>query len=164
MFYGDATRLDLLDALPAPARRSLLVNAIDDVEDSLAADRPGARRTSRACRSSRGRATSRHYVELRTRGVTVVERETFEAALRIGRHALEALGARSLPRARDRRHLSAPQRHDASMPSSRISTTKCACCRSPRPGARNWRNCSRATAPGSRRTSAAGGIEALSRG
>jgi len=33
-----------------------------------------------------------HYVELRTRGVTVVERETFEAALRIGRHALESLG------------------------------------------------------------------------
>ena len=33
-----------------------------------------------------------HYVELRKRGVEVVERETFESALLLGRHALEALG------------------------------------------------------------------------
>ena len=33
-----------------------------------------------------------HYVGLRTRGVTMVERETFESALRAGRRALEALG------------------------------------------------------------------------
>jgi len=33
-----------------------------------------------------------HYVALRTRGVTVIERETFESALRAGRHALETLG------------------------------------------------------------------------
>ena len=30
-----------------------------------------------------------HYFELRRRGVNVVERETFESALRTGRHALE---------------------------------------------------------------------------
>ncbi len=33
-----------------------------------------------------------HYVALRTRGVNVVERETFESALRTGHHVLEALG------------------------------------------------------------------------
>jgi glutathione-regulated potassium-efflux system ancillary protein KefC len=33
-----------------------------------------------------------HYVELRTRGVKIVERETFESALRTGRHVLEELG------------------------------------------------------------------------
>jgi glutathione-regulated potassium-efflux system ancillary protein KefC len=34
----------------------------------------------------------RHYVELRSRNVQVIERETFEAALKTGRHVLEALG------------------------------------------------------------------------
>ena len=33
-----------------------------------------------------------HYTELFKRGVEVIERETFESALRTGRHALEALG------------------------------------------------------------------------
>jgi glutathione-regulated potassium-efflux system ancillary protein KefC len=33
-----------------------------------------------------------HYFELRLRGVTVVERETFESALKVGRAALERLG------------------------------------------------------------------------
>ena len=33
-----------------------------------------------------------HYLELRLRGVTVIERETFEAALHAGRKVLEALG------------------------------------------------------------------------
>jgi glutathione-regulated potassium-efflux system ancillary protein KefC len=33
-----------------------------------------------------------HCFELRERGVEVVERETFEAALSMGRHALQQLG------------------------------------------------------------------------
>ena len=40
---------------------------------------------------SRARNVS-HYFELRLRGVTVVERETFESALKAGRAALEKLG------------------------------------------------------------------------
>jgi glutathione-regulated potassium-efflux system ancillary protein KefC len=40
---------------------------------------------------SRARNVS-HYLELRLRGVTVIERETFEAALKAGRQVLEALG------------------------------------------------------------------------
>jgi glutathione-regulated potassium-efflux system ancillary protein KefC len=90
VYYGDATRLDLLEAAGARNAR-LLVNAIDDVEASLAlVDRvrenfPGLEILSRARNVS-------HYFELKLRGVRVVERETFESALRVGRSALERLG------------------------------------------------------------------------
>ncbi len=90
VFYGDATRVDLL-ATAGAARARLLVNAIDDVDESLAlTDRvrenwPGLPIVARARNVS-------HYYELRLRGVEVVERETFESALRMGRAALEALG------------------------------------------------------------------------
>lgn len=90
VFYGDATRLDLLEAAGA-GKATLLINAIDDVDDSLAlTDRmrehfPNVRMIARARNVS-------HYVELRSRGVEVIERETFEAALKAGRRALEALG------------------------------------------------------------------------
>ena len=90
VFYGDATRLDLLEAAGAREAR-LLVNAIDDVDASLAlvdrvrANFPGLEIVSRARNVS-------HYFELRLRGVTVAERETFESALRAGRAALERLG------------------------------------------------------------------------
>ncbi|HXZ50343.1 MAG TPA: glutathione-regulated potassium-efflux system protein KefC [Usitatibacter sp.] len=90
VFYGDATRLDLLEAAGARHAR-LLVNAIDDVEASLAlvdrarASFPGLEILSRARNVS-------HYFELRLRGVNVAERETFESALRVGRAALERLG------------------------------------------------------------------------
>ena len=90
VFYGDATRLDLLEAAGAKKAR-LLVNAIDDVDASLAlvdrvrANFPALEIVSRARNVS-------HYYELKLRGVEVVERETFEAALRVGRSALEKLG------------------------------------------------------------------------
>jgi glutathione-regulated potassium-efflux system ancillary protein KefC len=90
VFYGDATRLDLLESAGARNAR-LLVNAIDDVNDSVAlvdrvrANFPGLPIVSRARNVS-------HYFELKLRGVSVVERETFESALKAGRAALEALG------------------------------------------------------------------------
>ena len=90
VFYGDATRLDLLAAAGA-ARARLLIVAIDDVDDSLALiDRvreefPGLRIVARA-------RNVRHWLELAERGVQAIERETFESALRTGRQALEALG------------------------------------------------------------------------
>jgi glutathione-regulated potassium-efflux system ancillary protein KefC len=90
VFYGDATRLDLLAAAGAKTAK-LLVNAIDDVEDSLELvdvareNFPGLNIISRA-------RNVRHYIELRNRGVQIIERETFESALRTGRHVLEALG------------------------------------------------------------------------
>ena len=90
IFYGDATRIDLLEAAGAKRAR-LLVNAIDDVEASVKlVDRvrehfPGLAIVARARNVT-------HYRELRERGVQVAERETFEGALKVGRSALESLG------------------------------------------------------------------------
>jgi glutathione-regulated potassium-efflux system ancillary protein KefC len=91
VFYGDATRLDLLTAAGAKNAR-LLVNAIDDVEDSLQLVDVVKENFPQLKVIARARNVT-HYVELRTRGVEVIERELFEASLKMGRHALEALGA-----------------------------------------------------------------------
>ena len=107
VFYGDATRLDLLQAAGA-AKARLLVNAIDGVEDSIAlVDKvrenfPGLPIVSRARNVS-------HYLELRLRGVQVIERETFESALRAGRAVLEQLG---VDRFRAREMADAFRRHN----------------------------------------------------
>jgi glutathione-regulated potassium-efflux system ancillary protein KefC len=90
VFYGDATRLDLLEAAGA-ARARLLVVAIDDVADSLAlVDRvrqsfPNLAIVARA-------RNVRHWLELADRGVTAIERETFESALKSARATLSLLG------------------------------------------------------------------------
>ena len=90
VFYGDATRLDILRAAGAE-NACLLINAIDDVDDSLAlTDRVRANFPELPIIARARNVT--HYVGLRTRGVTIVERETFESALRAGRRALEVLG------------------------------------------------------------------------
>jgi glutathione-regulated potassium-efflux system ancillary protein KefC len=107
VFYGDASRLDLLQAAGA-ANARLLVNAIDGVEDSLAlVDRVRANFPDLPI-ISRARNVS-HYLELRLRGVTVIERETFESALRVGRAALEAMG---IDRFRAREMADAFRRHN----------------------------------------------------
>jgi glutathione-regulated potassium-efflux system ancillary protein KefC len=90
VFYGDATRLDLLRAAGA-ARATLLINAIDDVEDSLLLTDVVNKNFPQLKMIARARNV-RHFVELRTRGVTMIERELFESSLRAGRHALEVMG------------------------------------------------------------------------
>jgi len=90
VFYGDATRLDLLEAAGA-AHARVLINAIDDVEDSLALVDLAREHFPKLRIVARARNV-RHYAELRARGIEVVERETFEAALLTGRHTLESLG------------------------------------------------------------------------
>jgi glutathione-regulated potassium-efflux system ancillary protein KefC len=90
VFYGDATRLDLLQTAGA-ANARLLVNAIDDVEDSVKLVERVRANFPHLPIVSRARNVS-HYYELRIRGVKVVERETFESALKVGRSALEILG------------------------------------------------------------------------
>jgi len=90
IFYGDATRLDLLEAAGA-ARAKVLVNAIDDIEDSLALVDLVKEHFPSLQIVARARNVT-HYFELRERGVTVIERETFESAVSIGRKALESLG------------------------------------------------------------------------
>lgn len=90
VFYGDATRLDLLEAAGAHGAK-LLVVAIDDVADSLALVDLAREQFPRLRIVARARNV-RHWLELTERGVAAVERETFESALRTGRSALEALG------------------------------------------------------------------------
>ncbi len=107
VFYGDATRLDLLRAAGA-ADACLLVNAIDDIADSLALTDRVREHFPDLPIIARARNVT-HYVELRARGVTIVERETFESALRTGRHVLEALG---VDRFRAREMADAFRRHN----------------------------------------------------
>jgi voltage-gated potassium channel Kch len=57
VFYGDATRVDLLHAAGAARARALVV-AIDDIDDSLKLVGRRAQATIPTCRSWRARATS----------------------------------------------------------------------------------------------------------
>jgi glutathione-regulated potassium-efflux system ancillary protein KefC len=90
VFYGDATRIDLMHAAGI-AKARLLVVALDDIEGSLklvAAVRhefPDLQIIARARNVT-------HYFDLMDLGVTVIERETFESALLLGREALRKLG------------------------------------------------------------------------
>lgn len=90
VFYGDATRIDLLrNAGIAGAR--LLVVAIDDVDDSLRLI-AAVRRTYPLLPIAARARNITHYYDLMDLGVTVIERETFDSALQLGRHALRQLG------------------------------------------------------------------------
>ncbi|HTU62992.1 MAG TPA: NAD-binding protein, partial [Polyangiales bacterium] len=90
VYYGDATRLDLLHAAGAE-KAKVLVLAIDDPATSLRLVDAVKEHFPKLEIVARARNVT-HWQELRTRGVRVVERETFEAAVLIGRHALEVLG------------------------------------------------------------------------
>jgi glutathione-regulated potassium-efflux system ancillary protein KefC len=90
VFYGDASRMDLLHAAGADQAR-LLILALDDrdaMHDTIAAARqhfPGLKILARAWDMV-------HAYELLDLGVTVFERETFESALSLGESALVELG------------------------------------------------------------------------
>lgn len=90
IFYGDATRLDLLHAAGAEHAK-VIVDAIDDVAanlrlvDIVREHFPGVTIVARARNVA-------HYYELRNRGVALVDRELFESALIAGRRTLEVLG------------------------------------------------------------------------
>jgi glutathione-regulated potassium-efflux system ancillary protein KefC len=90
VFYGDATRLDLL-RLSGAATAKVLVVAVDDKEQSLKivdiarAHFPNLEIVARA-------RDVPHWYALRDRGVQQVERELFESSLRSGRAVLELLG------------------------------------------------------------------------
>ena len=77
VFYGDATRMDLIEAAGAKEAR-LLINAIDDVEDNLALTDLVREHYPNLKIVARARNVT-HYVELKKRGVDIVERESFEA-------------------------------------------------------------------------------------
>jgi len=68
------------------------VVAVDDVDASLRIVDLAREHFPRLALVARARNVQ-HFRMLRDRGVTLVERETFEAALRLGRDVLERLGA-----------------------------------------------------------------------
>ena len=90
IFYGDATRLDLLESAKA-SHAKVLVNAIDDVDDNLLLTDLVKEHFPKLKIVARARNVQ-HYFALRARGIDIVERESFESSLMAGRHALESLG------------------------------------------------------------------------
>ncbi|OUM00178.1 glutathione-regulated potassium-efflux system protein KefC [Variovorax sp. JS1663] len=90
VFYGDATRLDLLRTAGA-ATAKVLVVAVDDVEQSLAIVDIAREHFPNARIVARARNVG-HLYQLLDRGVEIVERELFESSLRSARSVLEGLG------------------------------------------------------------------------
>ncbi|MBC7726466.1 MAG: glutathione-regulated potassium-efflux system protein KefC, partial [Microbacteriaceae bacterium] len=90
VFYGDATRLDLLRTAGAASAR-VLVLAIDDVEQSLKVAALARAHFPQLCVVARARNVT-HYYRLRQLGVSRIERETLDASLMSGRQVLELMG------------------------------------------------------------------------
>ena len=90
VFYGDATRLDLLRTAGA-ARAKVFVLAIDDVAQSVEVAKMVRENFPDLTIVARARNV-RHYFELHDLGVTLIERETLDSALMSARSVLEELG------------------------------------------------------------------------
>lgn len=90
VFYGDATRLDLLRVAGAERARVLVI-AVDDIEHSLALAKLALEHFPQLELVARARNV-RHYYRLRDLGVKHIERETLDSALQSGRSVLELLG------------------------------------------------------------------------
>ena len=90
VFYGDATRLDLLRTAGA-AQARILVVAVDDVDRSLEIVDLAKEHFPHLEIVARARDVT-HWNKLRDRGVMRVEREMFESSLRSARSVLELLG------------------------------------------------------------------------
>jgi len=120
VYYGDATRLDLLRTAGAATAR-VLVLAIDDVDRSVEVAEMVRQNFPQLTIVARARNVQ-HYYRLHELGVRLIERETLDSALMSARSALETLGwqphqARTLAM-RFRRYnveqleAMAPHRHD----------------------------------------------------
>lgn len=90
VYYGNATRIDLLHAAGA-AKAQVLVVAVDDIEDSLKLVDAVRGEFPNLTIMARARNVT-HYYDLMDRGVTIIERETFESSLQLGRSVLRHLG------------------------------------------------------------------------
>jgi glutathione-regulated potassium-efflux system ancillary protein KefC len=90
VFYGDATRLDLL-RMAGAAQARVLVVAIDDVARSLVLVDLAREHFPQLKIVARARNVQ-HWYQLHARGVNLIERETFDSALASGRSVLETLG------------------------------------------------------------------------
>jgi glutathione-regulated potassium-efflux system ancillary protein KefC len=90
VFYGDATRLDLLRTAGA-ASAKVLVLAIDDIAQSVKVAKIAREHFPQLTIVARARNVS-HYQDLRDQGVELIERETLDSALMTGRSVLELAG------------------------------------------------------------------------
>jgi glutathione-regulated potassium-efflux system ancillary protein KefC len=90
VFYGDATRLDLMRTAGAENAR-VLVLAIDDMQQSVECAKMVRENFPAVIVVARARNVQ-HYYELHELGVTLIERETLDSALMTARSALELLG------------------------------------------------------------------------
>ena len=90
VYYGDATRLDLMRTAGADQARVIVV-AIDDIDQSVDCVKMIRANFPRAAIVARARNVQ-HYYELYELGVTLIERETLDSALMSARSALELLG------------------------------------------------------------------------
>jgi glutathione-regulated potassium-efflux system ancillary protein KefC len=90
VFYGDATRLDLLHAAGADTAQFLIV-ALDDAAATTQLARTVRKHFPQLRIIARAR-DMRHMFELRDLGVETIERETFRSALALGEAALTAIG------------------------------------------------------------------------
>jgi glutathione-regulated potassium-efflux system ancillary protein KefC len=92
VYYGDATRLDLLRTAGAEKARVLVV-AVDDMQKSLQVVDLAREHFPHLKIVARARNVQ-HYYSLRDRGVELVERETLDSALMSGRSVLQLMGWR----------------------------------------------------------------------
>ncbi|MFM9881098.1 MAG: glutathione-regulated potassium-efflux system protein KefC [Burkholderiaceae bacterium] len=90
VFYGDATRLDLLRTAGA-ANAKILVVAVDDVAQSLKLVDMAREHFPQLELVVRARDVT-HWNQLRDRGVMHVQREVFESSLHSARSVLELIG------------------------------------------------------------------------
>jgi glutathione-regulated potassium-efflux system ancillary protein KefC len=91
VFYGDASRLDLLRTAGA-ATAKVLVVAVDDKTMSLKSVDLARAHFPQVPIVARARDVT-HWHELRERGVKLIERELFESSLASARSVLELLGS-----------------------------------------------------------------------
>lgn len=90
VFYGDATRLDVLRTAGAATALTVVV-AVDDVEQSLEIVDLVREHFPQARLVARARNVG-HLYQLQDRHVDFIERELFESSLRSARSVLEVLG------------------------------------------------------------------------
>ena len=90
VFYGDATRLDLLRIAGAGSAKAIVV-AVDDIDQSLEIVDLAREHFPQAAIVARARNVT-HFYKLKDRGVEHIERELFESSLRSARSVLQVLG------------------------------------------------------------------------
>ena len=90
VYYGDATRLDLMRTAGAD-KAKVIVLAIDDIEQSVECAKMIRENFPAAIVVARARNVQ-HFYELYELGIRCIERETLDSALMSARSALEQLG------------------------------------------------------------------------